>query len=163
MCSMRCWSQLFGISDARTWISIPCWMLLLHSMWHSFECWRYGSCTRWSCILQRTLWCRCTEVKKKKNRILAYSRKVFKSNPILSLSSESNSLSPQFFGGTANVTQKGRPRKQRKPMINQQQNEPLDLGTAMRMGKPFIHVPLRERERDSPCCKRTNLIASTQT
>lgn len=49
--------------------------------------------------------------------------------------SESNSMSPQFFGGTANVTQKGRPRKQRKPIINQQQNEPLDLGTAMRMGK----------------------------
>lgn len=46
-------------------------------------------------------------------------------------------MSPQFFSGPANVTQKGRPRKQRKPIMNQQQNEPLDLGTAMRMGKSF--------------------------
>lgn len=66
-------------------------------------------------------------------------------NPkLFSPTSESNSLSPQFFSGTSNVTQKGRPRKQRKPMMNQQQNEPLDLGTAMRMGKPFILVLLTE-------------------
>lgn len=76
--------------------------------------------------------------------------------------SESNSLSPQYFSGAANVTQKGRPRKQRKPMINQQQNEPLDLGTAMRMGKSFR---FRSRHFQDPPETRaqTNLISEIQS
>lgn len=49
--------------------------------------------------------------------------------------SESNSLSPPYFGNNGS-SQKGRPRK-RKLMINQHQNDPLNLGTAMQMGMLF--------------------------
>lgn len=59
--------------------------------------------------------------------------------------------SPTTATATTTATaQKGRPRK-RKPMINQAQNEPLDLGrgTPMRMGKclpQYSHTKQVKRE-----------------
>lgn len=53
--------------------------------------------------------------------------------------SESNSLSPPFFTSNNGTGQKGRPRK-RKLMINQHQNDALNLGTAMQMGKLYFQI-----------------------
>lgn len=62
MRSMWYGTQFIGIGNACTRFGVSCWLFLLHTLWHSFECWWYSSCTWRSRILQRTLWCWCFKV-----------------------------------------------------------------------------------------------------
>lgn len=51
MCSMWYRTKFIRIGNACSRFGISRWLLLLHIMWHPFECWWYGSCTRRPSIL----------------------------------------------------------------------------------------------------------------